>query len=491
MKTLLYPGAVLAAFFLILQPTHAAGGTANVVTTFSAPAGVALNDDFQVQARAPGGPWQEVPTYLIKVRAVRGDDALGVERRPESSSMASFDFSGTAEVAVTFRHGRIHSARIRPLSYGIQPVVQGNRLTFPLTQPRNLSIEINGDLFHNLHLFANAPAPALPDLKDPHVIYFGPGLHVLPKKHLDVASGQTVYLAGGAVVRGSILINWAKNVRVLGHGILEQSGKGMGAVRISHSANVEVNGLIGSQFFTGGSRNVTIRNVKCLSYVGNGDGMNVFCSRDVLIDGVFNRNSDDCFTVYGTRGEFSGSASQITLRNSTLWADVAHPVLIGTHGNAKKPDTLENITVCNVDILDHMEQQLDYQGCLSINVGDNNLVRNVRFENIRVEDFREGQLLNLRVFFNRKYCAAPGRGIENVLFKNVSYRGRQANPSIIEGYDDTRKIRNVRFENLSINGILISDHMKKPGWFKTSDLAHIYVGEHVEKLQFQSGGNAN
>ena len=31
-------------------------------------------------------------------------------------------------------------------------------------------------------------------------------------------------------------------------------------------------------------------------------------------------------------------------------------------------------------ILDHREMQVDYQGCLAINAGDNNLVRNVRFE---------------------------------------------------------------------------------------------------------------
>ena len=41
-------------------------------------------------------------------------------------------------------------------------------------------------------------------------------------------------------------------------------------------------------------------------------------------------------------------------------------------------------------ILDHREKQLDYQGCFAITAGDNNSVRNIRFVNIRVEDFREG-----------------------------------------------------------------------------------------------------
>ena len=67
---------------------------------------------------------------------------------------------------------------------------------------------------------------------------------------------------------------------------------------------------------------------------GWGDGMNVFASNNVLFDGVFCRNSDDCTTVYGTRAGFKGGCRNITMRNSTLWADVAHPIFIGIHGNS-------------------------------------------------------------------------------------------------------------------------------------------------------------
>ena len=64
-----------------------------------------------------------------------------------------------------------------------------------------------------------------------------------------------------------------------------------------------------------------------------------------------------------------------------------------------------------------------------------------RFSRIRVEDFRRGQLVNLRIFFNRKYCTSPGRGIEDVLFKNISYTGSHAEVSVISGYDDARQVR--------------------------------------------------
>jgi hypothetical protein len=446
---------------------------------YPAPEGVAQNGDFSVKVRIPGGEWQELAEYLVKVDAVRGTG-----HTPEDSSVASFDFAGTVEVSVTSNRGDIQSARVRPLSYGIKPEVKGRTLTFSISQPRNLSVEINGDIFHNLQLFANPVETTRPDPNDPNVIYFGPGLHEVPRSRLSVPSGKTVYIAGGAVVRGQILISGVENVRVMGRGIVDQSIRN--GLRIANSKNVHVEGVIGSQFFTGGSRNVTIRNVKCISYVGNGDGMNVISSSDVLIDGVFNRNSDDCITVYATRLGFTGGAARVTVQNSTLWADVAHPILVGTHGNTPNPETIEDLRFLNLDILDHKEMQIDYQGCMSLNAGDSNLIRNVRFEDIRVEDFRQGQLVNLRVFYNTKYCTSPGRGIENVLFRNITYNGTQSEQSVIAGYDDARKVKNVVFENLVINGTVISDRMTKPAWYKTSDMARIFVGEHVEGVEFRA-----
>jgi hypothetical protein len=482
-----FVAAWLTAFVLaaacIPVAVEAADVPENRLVTYPAPQGVAQNGDFTVKVRSPAREWQQLAVYMVKVDAVRGVDHVR-----ENSSVAYFDFAGTVEISVTSNRGEIKSARVRPLSYAVKPDVKGNALTFALDQPRNLSVEINGDIFHNLQLFANPIEETRPEPSDPNVIYFGPGVHELPGNRLRVPSGKTVYLAGGAVVRGQILCSSVENVRVMGRGMIDQSiAHGL---RIANSKNIEIEGIFGSQFFTGGSRNVTIRNVKCISYAGNGDGMNVISSSDVVIDGVFNRNSDDCITVYGTRLGFTGGARNITVKNSTLWADVAHPILVGTHGNTPSPEMLEDLRFLNLDILDHKEPQLDYQGCMALNAGDSNLIRNVRFEDIRVEDFRQGQLVNLRVFFNRKYCTSPGRGVEDVYFKNVTYNGSHSEISVIAGYDEARKVKNVVFEDLVINGTLISDQMVKPRWYKTSDMARFFVGEHVEGLEFRANGHA-
>ena len=108
------------------------------------------------------------------------------------------------------------------------------------------------------------------------------------------------------------------------------------------------------------------------------------------------------------------------------------------------------------------------------------------FDDIRVEDFRLGQLLNIRIFYNKKYCLAPGRGIHNVLFKDIVYNGRNAEISIISGYNSERKVSHITFDNLVINGKRISDDMPdKPKWYKTGDMGRIFIGEHVEDVVFK------
>ncbi len=71
-----------------------------------------------------------------------------------------------------------------------------------MTEPRPLTLEVNGDWVHSLHILANPPEHDPPRKDDPDVIYFGPGVHEVT--HMEVGSGKTIYVAGGAVVRGVI-----------------------------------------------------------------------------------------------------------------------------------------------------------------------------------------------------------------------------------------------------------------------------------------------
>ena len=48
-------------------------------------------------------------------------------------------------------------------------------------------------------------------------------------------------------------------------------------------------------------------------------------SSNILVDGAFLRTSDDSIAVYATTPWIGhGSTRGVTVRNTTLWADVAH-----------------------------------------------------------------------------------------------------------------------------------------------------------------------
>jgi hypothetical protein len=466
-------GLYAATFFLPLHAQH--------LVTYPIPDGIPHNKDFSVKVRLPSHHWQDVSAYLVEVVEVKN-----YKQVREKTSMAYFDFSGKVQVSITYNRGNIDSARIRPLSYNIIPQIRGNTITFSLSQPRNLSIEVNGDIFHNLLLFANPLEEFHRNPKDTNVIYYGPGVYKVGV--VRIPDGKTVYIAGGAVVKGQMLCDSTENIHIIGRGILGLNDKG--GIHIEYSKNIEVNGIIAlthGNISIGQSQKIDIKNVKSISCNQWGDGMDVFTSSNVSIDSMFMRNSDDCIAIYGHRWNYYGNTKDVTVKNAILWADIAHPIFIGTHGDMDHPDTLENIQFKNIDILEQDEPQVDYQGCMAINAGDNNLVRNVLFEDVRVGDFREGQLVNLRVMFNHKYNTGPGRGIEKVYFKNITYNGNHANLSIIAGYDSARSIRDVVFDNLKINGELIYDDVPaKPGYYKTGDMARFYIGEHVTGLKFIS-----
>ena len=92
----------------------------------------------------------------------------------------------------------------------------------------------------------------------------------------------------------------------------------------------------------------------------------------------------------------------------------------------------------------------------------------------------------MKVGWNQKYCTAPGKGVENITFRNVRYTGKLPNLSIITGYNEERGVKNITFESLNINGRIISDTMPgKPPYHQTADYVPMFVGSHVKNVKFK------
>ncbi|CAG9992976.1 unnamed protein product [Clonostachys byssicola] len=460
-----------------------AGSNASHVQTYPIPEDVPVATDFDLKVRSPGGEWEKIETYRPLHNEINFTTGSTVQH---ASSLALFDFNGTVEIQATYTKDQVSNAMVRPQSFDIRPTKSGSTLTFTLTEPRDVVLQVNGNVFDTLHIFTNLPDTDVPSKDDKGVIYYGPGYHKLSSP-IVVGSGETLYLAGGAVVSApDIMVTNSSDVTLRGRGVL-YSERG-NAMNIRSSNNVLVEGLVGINFFprTFEAKDITFRRWRGFSAVQWGDGLDLYSSRNVLIDSVFLRNSDDCIAIYNHRDESYGDSVNITIQNSILWADVAHPINVGTHGNTEDPETVDGVIIRNIDILDQREKQMLYQGTIALNAGDSNLIQNVLIEDVRVEDIRLGQLLNFRVMYNEKWNTSPGRGIRNVLVRNLRYDGRNAGTSIFTGYDEERTISNVTFENLVVNGLPISDTMQKPGWYLTTDFIPLYANEHVKNLTFKS-----
>jgi hypothetical protein len=450
---------------------------------YSAPKEAVGNDDYSVKVKTKTGEWEDLFVYEVKV------DMHDVRK----ASMVTFDMNEAVEIEVTCHYlNEINEADIRPLSKNITSSQNGNTVRFSLDKPSKLSIEFNGERFRNLHLIANPIEVNKPDAEDtnvflvepgihrpedllraaekpnsedgtiPDIIYFRAGMHYIEQAILEIPSGKTVYLEGGCIFVGSLLCDSVENVTICGRGILYLSNferfSSFRGVRILFSKNITIDGIMTIDpphysIYIGKSENIKISNFKSFSTRGWSDGIDMMSSSNIDINDVFLRTSDDCIAIYGSRWAYYGDARNITVRNSTFWADVAHLLNIGTHGDSQRNgDTIEDIIFENIDILEHHEPQPNYWGAMAINAGDKNTVRNVTYKNIRVEHFELGQLFDLRVVWNKTYNPAPGSNISNIHFENIDYRGVTDNPSRIYGYDNGRTVDGVTFKNLSING---------------------------------------
>lgn len=463
----------------------------NQTVIYSAPDGAVGTKDYRVRVREIEGSWKELFVYEVKV------DMHNVRK----ASMAYFDMEGVVEVEIECLYTKINTVVVRPLSSNIQADYENECIRFTLDRPAKLSIEINDERFRNLHLFVgkpeqDAPKPGDPGVlvferpgkpmihrtedilrlaatpsketgREPDILYFAPGMHYLEETILRIPSGKTVYIAGGAILVGSLVCDGVEDVTIRGRGILYLSDfhrySAFRGIRLLFSRNIQVEGLIlidppHYSIYIGKSSHIRISNFKSFSTRGWSDGIDMMASTDIDIDDIFLRTSDDSIAVYGTRWDYIGDSRRVRVRNSVLWADVAHPLMIGTHGDHhNNGDIIEDITYENLDILEHHEPQENYWGALTINAGDKNTVRNVLYDNIRVEPFEQGQLFDIRVVHNADYNPVPGNRIENITYRNVTYTGDNSNPNRIYGFDEERAVDHVTFINLRINDKAITE----------------------------------
>jgi hypothetical protein len=368
-----------------------------------------------------------------------------------------FDISGETTVEVQF-FGKIYDVDIRPKSLNIIPRVSDGKVTFTLSKPCNLSVEINKNLKRPLFVFANPPVTGKPVKDDPRVRYFEGG-KVYHTGRITLKSNDIVYIESGAVVKGSLFLDSVQNVHIYGHGILDgacvyEKGEER-MIEINRCENITVEGILvnDSKHWTAPcnkSKNITYRNFKVVSGNDWDDGIDIVSSQHVLVDGCFIRTKDDCIALKAGVTYYTDFFNQLPTKdvqviNSVLWnAEWGNGLEIGFETRA---DTIRDVVFRNNDLI-HVEGP---EGTFTIHNGDRAVVMNVLYENIRVEDSR-GILVDFKIL-DSQYSKDKEKGqIRDIVFRNISVEEEVPLQSLFLGFSESHTIDHVMFENFRING---------------------------------------
>ncbi len=437
------------------------------VVVYPTPDGEALSTDYEVWADG-----EKVDVYSARTL----DPPFAGKRWDYGGpySFASFDMAGDVTVRITSKRS-LRDTIIRPVSAGMAPTIEDDHtLTIRLDRPRKLSIEPDGKK-GPLLLFANPMEENRPEADAEDVVYFGPGVHKPGK--IEIGSGQTLYLAGGAVVKGGIIAQ-GDDIKICGRGILDGSDwewrKGPTPTVIAiRGTNIEVSGITirGASHWTivpRHSRKVTVRNVKlCNSRVQNDDGINPCNSQDVLITDCFIRSDDDCVAMKGLNfdGE-NNNVERIVVEDCILWCDRARIFLLGHESRA---EDMRQVTLRNLDIIHYTMTPFLFEP------GEDMRLEDVTIQDVRLHGEGQREFIRLRPVVNQYMRKQTPGHIANIRFENVTITGQPGECLLqIMGADTEHGVKDVTCKDVSIAGQTL-----------TAESENVRIGEHAKAVKFE------
>lgn len=447
------------------------------VITWPVPAGEIASPDFTVEIN--GRP---IFVYQAPVRAeILKNDGLWTHLPDYDAERASFViFDQTGSVRVRVKPAKpFTTAAIRPERLAIPVTVRDGVVEFTLEEPRKVTVLLDGDDRTALHLFAGQPESDPPSPADPNVLYYGPGVH--ETTGIELKSGQTLYLAGGAILRlktqpgetgtysekwkvkffkgKGIVVQGAEQVTVRGRGIIDASlvpHPGFNTIRLDQASRVRIEGVTlrnaaNWNVIIGNSDDVEVRDLRILSGRLNTDGINTVNSRKVRVLDCFVRNHDDSIVVKTTSPD--SVAEEIWVEDCVIWNDWGYA--LGVSYETRAP--IRNVTFRNNDIIQ------SNHWCLGVYLSDSATVENIRFENTHLSDLAKArpassslvdQPMLIRLAIAQDvwgHDAERGR-IRNVVIDGVTLHGSSPLSSSLEGADAGHDIRGVTLRDIHFAG---------------------------------------
>ena len=303
---------------------------------------------------------------------------VNVAHAAASLEFASFDITGPVTVEVTAAETGFwdRGVDVEPWRLGIRPERNGQKIRFRLQKPAKLSISRPRDFLNHarmLFLFAGAPPPPLP--RNPKIHTYMPGVY---HGSLNPKSGETIYLAPGAVIFGSLNLWKVHDVRVLGRGMIVYDGPqdptsdegwmqkpDWHCIGAMEARNVEVSGLtcvVRSRTWSIQMKDSTGFFYNDIRVLGgnpgnaNQDGMDWLGGGDAVVRNSFLRASDDVFAMQGNWDGYTQAdllrpghdVQNILVENSQLSTSISNIVRAGW---PQKTYNSRNFTLRGSDVL--------------------------------------------------------------------------------------------------------------------------------------------
>jgi hypothetical protein len=381
---------------------------------------------------------------------------------------AAFSCKGPVTIEIEMPRST-EQIRVAPARHRIEAVRDGRLVRFVMPGPLNLWVEIEG--LDPLYLFLSAMVQDPPKPTDSGVHYFRSG-QIYEVGELRLHDNETLFIEGGAVVRGCIRATGARNVRIAGPGVLDGSyyRRGVDARRSivlegCHDSRIEGLTLVEPtswMIMLGGCENVTINNVRELGTLGGTDGIDIVGCRHIRVENCFCRNGDDCIAIksldmrkHGRDAslDYSGDVQDIQVSGCAFMAYIGGQAM--EIGHELQTASVRNISFRDCDVL----AVHGHGGVFGIHNADHATVSNVLYEDIRVEHHYE-KLVDFRIIKSR-WSKDEERGqIRNVTLRNIDVALSVFNPgyscSLIGGFDAQHTIEHVRFENFRVGGKLVT-----------------------------------
>ncbi len=304
---------------------------------------------------------------------------VDVAHAAASYEFASFDVTGPAEIAITAAQPGFWAAGvdIEPWRLDLRARREGQTIRFRIPGPVKLAISRPEDFLNHAGMFfLFADAPAAPPPVGPNVQIVPAGVH---RGSLNPKSGDTLYLAPGAFVFGSLNLWNVANVRVLGRGTIVYEGPqdpdadegwmqkpDWHCIGANQAHSVEIDGLtciVRSRTWSIQMKDSTGFRYDDLRVMGgnpgnaNQDGMDWLGGGDTVVRNSFFRASDDDLAMEGnwdgyTDADLVRPGSDVTnllVENSEFSTSISNVVRIGW---PQKIFNSSGFTLRDSDILD-------------------------------------------------------------------------------------------------------------------------------------------